>query len=169
MDEQAIYEYAFRSTYRYLGYRPRAAAEVRTYLARKNQLFTPAIIDRVIAKLHEYDYLNDAQFVRWYLYSRVLSRKKSLHLLARELAHIGVAREIISQQLEIPQSPKGEDIADEAADDGHRAEAAAQHLWKRTEGMRDMERSKKVYAYLARRGYSSDTIKNTIAKYRLNE
>jgi SOS response regulatory protein OraA/RecX len=32
-----------------------------------------------------------------------------------------------------------------------------------------MERSKKVYAYLARRGYSSETIKNTIAKYRLNE
>jgi SOS response regulatory protein OraA/RecX len=169
MDEQAIYEYAFRSTYRYLGYRPRAEAEVRTYLARRNQLFTPEIIDRVVAKLHEYDYLNDAQFVQWYLYSRVLSRKKSLRLLARELAHIGVDRDVIEQQLELPQSPKGTAVADETIDDDQRAHQAGQHVWKRTEGQGEMERSKKVYAYLARRGYSSETIKNTIAKYRLNE
>lgn len=166
MQQQEIIDMALRSAYRYLGRRPRAISEIRTYLKRKNPLYTTDIIDAVIERLVEYSYLDDAKFAKWYLGTRVLSEKKSQSLLIRELEHLGVKRSIIDEQLDYLQSPNDDIFFEPMMEDEEKAERAGRNAWQRSEGLPDIKRQHRIYTYLARRGYSPEIIKKTIAKYR---
>jgi SOS response regulatory protein OraA/RecX len=166
MSVQDHFPYALSVAYRYLATRPRAESELRAHLKRKSPLFIPPIIDRVVAHLSELSYLDDAAFVRWYLGPRVLSRKKSVSLLKRELEHLGIRRELIEEELSLLQSPKtSAESGPELKSDEERAEAAIRTLWDRSEYLSKEKRYQRAYSYLARRGFPFDVIKKTIAKY----
>jgi regulatory protein len=92
----------------FLAVRPRSTAEVRERLRRKN--VAPDLIDAVIARLNRAQYLDDAEFARYWIGERARSRPRGARLLRGELRNKGVSPALI-----------------EAALANFEAEAAAEH------------------------------------------
>lgn len=143
-----------------LAARPRSEREVRIYLAAKiaksqNVKFSQAreslLIEKIIAKLKKYGYLNDLDFAKWYVDSRTRSHPKGRILLKLELKGKGIDTEIISQVLE-------KSISETAL-----AQKALVKKIKTWQKLAPIELKKKVYQYLAARGFDFDTIKETVA------
>jgi regulatory protein len=83
--EQRAYDRALH----FLGYRPRSEAEVRQNLARAGT--DEALIERVISRLQEHDYLNDVEFARFWIEDRERFRPRGARALREELRRKGVA------------------------------------------------------------------------------
>ncbi|MBI2599255.1 RecX family transcriptional regulator [Candidatus Curtissbacteria bacterium] len=144
----------------FLSFRSRSEKEVRDYLikkisSRENIKFTLAsqspLVSIVIAKLKKYQYLDDLQFARWFLASRLRSRPKGLSLIKLELKKKGISQDIIDSVFDRPY--KESDLA----------KKAIEKRIARWHSLPDLEFKKKFYQYLAARGFSYDTIKETFA------
>jgi regulatory protein len=94
MPEQACLEAAFR----YLSYRARSEAELRTYLKRRN--FDPATIENVLFKLRQDGLIDDSAFARWWKENRESFRPRSRARLWQELKEKGVSPTIITEVLQ---------------------------------------------------------------------
>ena len=132
---------------RYLSYRPRSIDEVRRNLLRK-KLEEP-LVERVIAYLREYNYLNDRDFARYWVEQRETFKPRGRLALQQELRQKGVAREIIDEAVQEIDEP---DAARRAA--GKRARRWS-HL------PYDQFRTK-LGRYLQRRGFRYGIIRNTV-------
>ena len=144
----------------FLSFRPRSEKEVIEYLAKKlaareNIKFREASqslqIDTVIAKLKKYKYINDLEFANWYIQSRSRSRPRGAILLKLELKKKGVSTEIIENLLQ--KSTKEIDLA----------QKALEKKIKRWAKLPPLDLKKKVYQYLASRGFDFETIKEAFA------
>lgn len=143
----------------FLSYRPRSEKEVKDYLALKiakkeNVKFHEAsqspLIDKVLTKLKKYKYLDDLAFTKWYLSSRK-TRPKSLRLLKLELRQKGIDKDLIGS---IPQNQKSEIQL---------AKIALEKRINRWKNLSHLEKKKKVYQYLATRGFDFETIREVFA------
>jgi regulatory protein len=81
----------------FLAVRPRSTAEVRERLRRKN--VAPDLIDAVIARLNRAQYLDDAEFARYWIGERARSRPRGARLLRGELRNKGVSPALIEEAL----------------------------------------------------------------------
>jgi len=131
---------------RYLANRPRSVAEIRRHLRGKR--FDGLAIDRAIDGLRAQRYIDDEAFARYWLEQRERFRPRGDRALVHELLQKGVARETIDLIL-------GQ--RDPEAELKQAREAVRRPLvrWLRLE---EGERKLKVHAFLARRGFSYDTI-----------
>lgn len=73
----------FDRALKYLSYRPRTEAEIRTYLG-------PDCTEDVITRLKRLKFIDDAKFAAWYVESRLRTRPRSTKLLELELKRKGV-------------------------------------------------------------------------------
>jgi len=146
-DEQ--YVEAKQKALDYLAHKPRTETEVRRKLKQRD---VPAfVIDDVIARLYELEYLDDEAYAHDYARNRFSSKKYGPVRIRRELEERGIDRH----------------LADEAVDtlfaDENATEAAWSHAekrWPRLAGEDDPRRRRqKMYRYLRRRGFRSDTIR----------
>jgi regulatory protein len=135
----------------YLAHKPRTETEVRRTL-REDEVPDPVIED-VVARLYELDYLDDEAYARDYVRNRFASKKYGPVRIRRELTDRGIDRH----------------VADAAVDDLFADEnpvaAARQHAKKRWPRLADDDprrRKQKLYRYLRRRGFTSDTIYTVI-------
>jgi regulatory protein len=80
-----------------LAVRPRSTAEVRDRLRRKN--VAPDMIDAVIARLQRAQYLDDAEFARYWIGERARSSPRGARLLRGELRNKGVSPALIEEAL----------------------------------------------------------------------
>lgn len=144
----------------FLSYRMRSEKEVTDYLVKKiskkeNISYKNAkesiLPNQVIVKLKKYKYLNDIEFAKWFVASRIKSKPKGLALLKIELLKKGIAREIIEKILSKNINQK--DLA----------QKAIEKKLKNWQKLPPAEFKKKLYSYLASRGFDWETIKETFA------
>lgn len=144
----------------FLSYRPRSQKEIEDYLAKKiaaaeeitfNQAKASSLISEVIAKLKKYKYINDYDFAKWWLESRLKSNPKGPRLIEMELREKNIDKQIIEKVLVSFSDPKSVALK------------SLQKKLPRLQKLPAIEFKKKVYMHLASRGFGSETIQETIA------
>lgn len=138
----------------YLSRRPRSEKEIRDKLIEKK--VPPEIIDTVIIKLTKEKFLNDFEFVRWWIEQRSKFRPRSLRLLKLELKQKGIDQEVIETVL---SNRSDEELR---INDNESAKEIASKKWPKYQGMERDVIYQKLGGFLARRGYGWEVIKRTI-------
>jgi len=133
----------------YLAYKPRTEEEVRRKL-RQRGVSSP-IIEDVIARLYELEYLDDESYAHDYAHNRFSSKKYGPVRIRRELEERGVDRHLAETAVD--------DLFAEV-DPTAAAWTHAEKRWPRLEDEDDPRRRRqKMYRYLRRRGFRSETIR----------
>ncbi|HVA56791.1 MAG: regulatory protein RecX [Gemmatimonadaceae bacterium] len=138
---------------RLLAARARSRSELRRQLLRKGE---PVVrVDQVLDRLERAGYLDDADYARQFARSRSLVRGMSRRRVQQELAKRGIAREVAEAA-----------IADVFAQEGVDEYAAVERLARRKlpslAKLDPIMRRRRLYAFLARRGFESDDIQRVI-------
>lgn len=145
----AIYDRALKL----LGFRARSVAELRRRLLQKGS--SAAEVDVVITRLREQKLLDDADFARQFARTKVLGAGASRRRIVQELTRKGVAREVADRA-----------VADLQETDGLDASAAihrvARKKWTSLGKLDDFTRRRRLYAFLARRGFDPDEIRSAM-------
>jgi regulatory protein len=138
-----------------LGRQAYTAAQVKEKLVRKQ--VAPEIIQQVLEKLENYRFLDDARYAEQYIQSR--QRHKGKLALKQELRRKGVDEKLLEGAL-------GE--LDDEGQLGHATELLQKQLPRLKTG--DERKSYgKAYAFLARKGFTSDIIRGVLEKVSLKE
>ena len=130
----------------FLSYRPRSEKEVRDRLRRGG--YEPDAIEHAIGRLHEWRYLDDADFARRWVENRTAHRPRGKRLLQQELRHKGIDGEIARDAID-----------DADLDETGAAEALARRRLPSYAGDDPAAIRRRLGAYLARRGYGYDVIR----------
>ena len=147
LQDEDAFSRAKERAMRYLSYRPRSVAEVRRNLLGKE--VDEALVERVIAYLQEYDYLNDRDFARYWVEQRETFKPRGRLALQQELRQKGVARTII-------------DEAVEEVDEVDAARRAAEKRVRRWSHLPYDDFRTKLGRYLQRRGFRYGIIRATV-------
>lgn len=132
--------------YNFLSFRPRSAKEIEQYLKRKK--FGEEEKKIVLKKLEKSGFINDVEFAKFFVESRVKFRPKGTRLITAELRQKGVDREIIEKVL--------------AQIGISEVELAQKSISKKLDNFLKLPQLKarnKIAQFLARRGFSWETIK----------
>lgn len=152
--EQDLYYKAFKRCLDYLAYRPRTEREIRI---RLNDLAVPeAVSDRVLDRLRELSFLDDARFARQFAASRARSRGYGPRRLEADLRRKGIdaktAREAVSDAC--PPEALDEQLTAQV-------EKAVHRYRNETD---DRKREGKIMAFLARRGFDAGAIREALRR-----
>ncbi len=137
-------EQAYQRALRYLSYRPRSEAEVRAYLEKHG--VAPSTIAQVLTRLRDLRLVDDAAFARAWVENRGTFRPRGRRALQSELQQKGVPAEIIEQALA------------EVDEERWALQAGAKAL-RRYAHLEWPAFRQKMGAYLARRGFTYETIR----------
>lgn len=139
----------FDKTLRLISFRPRSEKEIRSYLKRKKT--RPKIVDELVKKLKKLKQIDDREFAQWWIEQRSTFRPRGRFGLMMELRQKGVDKEIIEKMIgqlnELPLATK-----------------IAQKKLRTYKNLPREEFYQKMSAYLARRGFSWETIKKVVKK-----
>ncbi len=144
---EGAYSLALDRALRFLATRPRSVAEVRRRLQRGK--FDEAIIERVVRRLQELEYLDDEAFARYWVENRETFRPRGPRALRYELRQKGISPEIIERVLKqvIPEVS---------------ARAALARPMQRWQHLTWPAFRQKATQYLARRGFSYEVIRKVV-------
>jgi regulatory protein len=133
-----------------LTYKPRSIKELRERLLEKDWT-NEQIVDEVIEKLKEYNYLNDAQFAKSFAASQIRQKPVGKRVLRQKLAQKKLDKETVDEALEkaLEETPEEEII-----------ERAIQKRLRLKGNPETREDAKKFYDYLLRQGFSYDLVSN---------
>ncbi|HZI41638.1 MAG TPA: regulatory protein RecX [Gemmatimonadaceae bacterium] len=133
--------------------RARAAAELRKLLIRKGE---PAeFVDVAIERLVRAGFLDDASFAKQFARSKALGSGLSRRRVQQELARRGVTRDLADAAI-------AEVFEEEHIDEEGTLERVARKKMKSLERLDTAVQRRRLYAFLARRGYDSDDISRTL-------
>jgi regulatory protein len=133
----------------------RSARDLRRRLLAKKE--PEGRVDAAIARLRAAGLLDDAAFARQFARSRVLGAGQSRRRVQQELYKRGVEREAIDGAVE-------EVFVDEGVDEGALVEQAARKKLRTLARLDAVVRRRRLYAFLARRGYDGDVIRGVMAR-----
>lgn len=155
IQNELIYIQAQYIALHYIAYKMRTEQEVRKKLFEKE--YTEYIIERVIHFLIKYHYIDDMKYCESYIKQRLQCHPKGIYVLKMELKQRGIKQTIIDKVIE------NMDI-DELGD-------AVKLLQKKCFYLDDIDEKnkKRLFAFLQRRGYSYDIIKEAFAYVTKNE
>ncbi|MDF2726197.1 MAG: hypothetical protein K0Q59_5875 [Paenibacillus sp.] len=139
-----------------IGRRPRSEKEIRYYLKRR--LYEALLIDKIVSRLKQERYLDDADFANQFAEQRIFSHKKGRRLIKQELQYKGVSQTAIQEALNQVAISDEERIAYELA----------AKKWKQTSGS-TLDKKRKTAAYLMRRGYSMQIVGAAVRQLAQNE
>lgn len=140
---------AYLHAVRYLAVRPRSRTEVERYLRRKE--YPDELIAATVARLEDENYLDDAEFARYWLANREQFRPRGARALRYELQRQGVERAIVDEVLE-------------SQDEESSAWAALERKLDAWRGLERDEFRKKAGGFLARRGFGYDVAKSAVER-----
>ena len=146
MNDTESFKRAHSTALRFISYRPRSEAEVRTRLQRR---FPAPVVERVIESLAEGALIDDSRFAELWKESRNSHRPRSSTTIRRELISKGIAR----------------DIAEAVVGDLDDDESAHRAGLKMTRRLADADFptfKRRLWAYLQRRGYSPSVVRRAI-------
>ena len=152
------FEKFYKAAIRYLSFRPRSEKELRDYFKRKTENLKPQIdkniIERIIESLTRDKFLNDEEFVRWWVEQRTILKPKASRVIKYELKQKGISKELIDSFYENEES---------SISDFNKALNLAE---KKMVRLGKIEDKRKVYEklgrFLASKGFDWDTIKEVI-------
>lgn len=147
--------------YRLFNIRQRSEKEARDYLKnlsfkrkiKEREGISDVAIDLVIDKLKQKRLLNDEEFARSWLDAR--SKKKGVVVIKQELFKKGISREIIDEIVQI------ENLGSKQKN------TAEQLLFKRLPRLKNLpflEKRKKSYEFLLRRGFNYEIVSSIVEK-----
>lgn len=145
------FEKLYNAALRFLSYRPRSEQEIRNKLKEKR--VEQEIIDKVVQKLKDKKFINDEEFAKAWIESRLRFKPRSLRLIKLELKRKGIDPETINEMM----NDKGLTIND--------LEQAKKLVEKKMARIKGLSRGKiyeKLGRYLASKGFNWDTIKHSI-------
>ncbi|MFA5093082.1 MAG: regulatory protein RecX [Candidatus Omnitrophota bacterium] len=145
---QAAKEYAFLL----LKFRLRSELELKARLKQKG--FSQEIAQEAIDFLKDKEFIDDRIFARGWVSTR-LKRPFGLRKIKQELVQKGVDKEIIEDSLA---------CAKESYDENQIVSQLAQKRFSRIKGVDTIKAKARVYAYLIRRGFASDTVAAIVKK-----
>ena len=131
---------AYVCAIRYLGYRRRSRKEVDRYLSGRKG-FARKTVSAVMTRLEEERYLNDEEFARLFIESRVRLRPRSCALLRHELYRKGIDDDVLDTVLK-------------EVDDAHLAWRSIEGKLKQWGHLDRADFKKRLIGYLQRRGFS---------------
>ncbi|MEI7026300.1 RecX family transcriptional regulator [Paenibacillus sp. y28] len=142
---------AYKEAIRYIGRRPRSAAEVYQQLLRKQ--VEPEAAEEIVERLRGRQYINDADFAVQWTQHRIYSQKKGRLWIRQELKQKGVSGQHIHAALEEVDEEREMEIAFELA-------------VKKWRVMKDEARVRrqKVGAFLMRKGFPSQIVSRVLRK-----
>jgi regulatory protein len=147
-------ESAYQVALKILSFRARTTSELKRQLLRKGH---PASeIDDAISRLHDQKLLDDADFARQFARSKLLSAGRSRRRVVQELGRKGVDREVADRAI-------AELAEDEGIDPGVAIHRVAEKKWNSLSRLDDFTRRRRLYAFLARRGFDVDEIRAVMA------
>ncbi len=138
-----------------LAVRSRSARELRLGLLRKRE--PEALVDAAVSRLLEVGALNDESFARQFVRSRISRSGFSGRRLHAELARRGVARAIADASI-------AEVIEEEAIDPAETLERIVERKLRTMSKLDAATRRRRLYAFLARRGYDAEEIRVAMKK-----
>lgn len=147
--EEDAREVAFQRAVKFLGYRPRSENEIRQHL-QKHATPEP-ILAATLDKLRTNGLLDDQQFANAWVENRNTFRPRGARALRMELKQKGLADRAIAQALE-------------GLDEFPLALQAAEKQAAKLRGLDETARKQKLYGFLARRGFSYETIAEAVQK-----
>ena len=133
-----------------LTYKPRSIAELRERLLEKDWT-TPEIVDSVLDKLKEYNYINDETFANNFAAAKLRQKPIGKRVLKQKLALKKLDKETVDEALEkaFAETPESEII-----------ERAITKRLRLKGKPTTREDAKKFYDYLLRQGFSYDLVSN---------
>jgi len=131
-----------------LSYKARTTAELDRRLVRKG--FPPDIIERTIERLAELKMVDDADFARRFVEDRVNVGHRGKRRIYSELLKRGVERRQIDAAL------------DDAPDETAGAREVAAKFRRQNSRLEPAVLRRRLYGFLARRGFGPDTIRQVI-------
>lgn len=144
---------AYDEALRLLEFRARSETELRRQLLRKG-LAQPDV-EAAVERLRGQKLIDDDDFARQFARARVLGAGASRRRIVQELSRRGVSREIAEQALSRLRDEDGLD----AKAGIHRI---ARKKWLSLASCDDFTRRRRLYAFLARRGFDPDEIRDAM-------
>ena len=138
-----------------LAFRARSSAELRRQLLRKGE--PEQFVDAAVQRLDAVGLLDDGEYARQYARSKVVGAGFSRRRLQHELRKRGVAREVAERAI-------GDVFEDETVDEEALIQDAARKKLKTLAKLDPETRRRRLYAFLARRGYEPDDVRRAMAR-----
>jgi len=135
-----------------LAFRARSARELHRRLVQKG--ITAERAERVIAKLRDVGLIDDTDFARQLARSK-MSAGASRRRVHQELFKRGVAREIADEAVQ-------QVVEDEGLSDAESIERIARKKWTTLRELDEPTRRRRLYGFLARRGFDSDDVSRVV-------
>jgi len=151
LDRIALEEQRYESlqyAFLLLSYKARTTSELTQRLTRKG--FSPDIVSSTLQRLAELKMVDDAGFARRFAEDRIAIGHKGKWRIRGELLKRGVAKEHI------------EDALATAPDETAAAREVAEMYLSRNRRLEPDVLKRRLYAFLARRGFSPDTIRQVM-------
>lgn len=136
-----------------LAFRARSATELARALVRKGE--DRAVVERVIDSLRERGLLNDATYAHAFARAKIVGARKSKRRVQQDLSAKGVARDVSDAAVE-------QVFAEEGVDQQEIVEQVARKKLRSLARHEPEVRTRRLYAFLARRGYESDHIRRAM-------
>lgn len=152
IDPEKAREKTMNRAFNLLSAKPRSVAEMRRKLLEKD--WTNAeIVDAVLEKLKEYNYLNDAEYAENYASFNIRQKPQGRRKLQLKLAQKRIDKETAAGALEkvFEETPEA-DLIDQALEKRLRLKGVPQ----------DREETKKLFDYLLRQGFSFDLVREKV-------
>jgi regulatory protein len=143
-----------------LAVRARSVRELRLALLRKQE--PEALVDAALSKLVGLGSLNDEVFARQFVRARITRSGFSKRRLQTELARRGVSR----QAADVAIAEVGEE---ESIDPAETLGKLAEKKLKTLSKLDEPTRNRRLWAFLARRGYEGNEIRSTLAELKSRE
>ena len=132
-----------------IAYRPRSVREVRERLKKAD--VAPQAIEDVIERLKSVGLLDDGEFSKTWVESRLRASPRGKRMIAWELKQKGVSDSAVAAALE-------------GVDDGEAAYRAALKRQVRLAALTPQERKRKLHDFLARSGFDYNIIEDTLRR-----
>lgn len=149
LQEQDAVEIALQKAIHFLSYRPRSEEEVRKNLKKKD--IQGHIIDETIERLQHSGLVDDYKFAELWVENRSEFRPRGIRVLRMELHQKGIPDSII-------------DTVTSNIDEDHLAYQAAMKKARKYRELEWIVFRKKMYGFLARRGFDYGIITSIILK-----
>ncbi|MEK7502329.1 MAG: regulatory protein RecX [Patescibacteria group bacterium] len=138
----------YNKALRFLSFRPRSEYEVKQNLSKKKA--SENIISKVVSRLKKNNFLNDEEFVKWWIEQRTRFKPRSVRLIKIELKQKGIDKDLIDQII---------DDLSLTIDDLSSAKKLMEKRARKYKGLPREEKFQKIARYLSSKGFSYDIIK----------
>ncbi|MBA3338756.1 MAG: regulatory protein RecX [Geodermatophilaceae bacterium] len=136
-----------------LAFRARSASELARLLVRKGE--DPAHVTWTVDRLKAHGLLDDAAFARSFTRSKVLGAGQSRRRVGQDLSRKGVARDVSDAAIRAV-------FEDEQVDQASLVQDVARKKLRSLMKLEPTVRRRRLYAFLARRGYDADDIRKAM-------